>query len=86
MLPLKCTVQWILLEHSQSHANITTVEYRNVSSPARETPHLDYPGGPVDRSLTASAQDVGLIPSQGRIHMPWSNQACAPHYCAHVLQ
>ena len=31
------------------------------------------PGGPVDKTLPASAGDAGLIPSLGRFHMPQTN-------------
>ena len=33
----------------------------------------DFPGGPVVRSLPASAEDVGLSTGLGRFHMPGSN-------------
>ena len=33
----------------------------------------DFPGGPVVKNLPANAGDVGLIPSPGRLHMPWGH-------------
>ena len=35
----------------------------------------DFPGGPVVKSLPASAESMGSIPDLGRFHMLWSNQA-----------
>ena len=31
-----------------------------------------FPGGSVVKNLPAIAGDIGLIPVQGRVHMPWS--------------
>ena len=39
---------------------------------------LDFPGGTVDKSLSANAGDTGSIPDLGRFRMPWSNQARLP--------
>ena len=39
----------------------------------------DFPGGPVVKNPPANTEDVGLIPGQGRSHMPQSNEA-------HMLQ
>ena len=39
---------------------------------------MDFPGGPVVKNLPANAGDTGSISGQGRSHMLWSNQACAP--------
>ena len=33
----------------------------------------DFPSGPVVKNPPANAGDVGLIPSPGRSHMPWSH-------------
>jgi len=35
----------------------------------------DFPGGRMDKNSLANAGDTGLIPSPGRSHRPWSNQA-----------
>ena len=32
-----------------------------------------FPGSTVDKNLSASAGDMGLIPDPGRFHVPWSN-------------
>ena len=37
-----------------------------------------FPGGPVVRSLPASARDAVLIPGPGRSHTPRSSWTCAP--------
>ena len=34
---------------------------------------LGFPGGSVVNNPPASAGDVGLIPGQGRPHVPWSS-------------
>ena len=34
---------------------------------------LDFPGGMMDGSLPASAEDMGANPGPGRFHMPQSN-------------
>ena len=39
---------------------------------------MDFPGGPVVKNLPENAGDTGSISGQGRSHMLWSNQACAP--------
>ena len=36
------------------------------------------PGDSVVKNQPANAGDTGSIPSLGRSHMPWSNQACVP--------
>ena len=33
----------------------------------------DFPGGAMDKNLTANAGDMGLIPVPGRSHMPQSS-------------
>ena len=34
----------------------------------------DFPGGPVVKNLLCNAEDIGLIPGQGKkIHMPQNN-------------
>ena len=33
----------------------------------------DFPGGPVIKNPPADAGDEGLIPGQGRFHMPWGS-------------
>ena len=38
----------------------------------------DFPGGSVVKNLPASAGDMGLIPRQGRLHMPRGNQVSVP--------
>ena len=35
----------------------------------------DFPGGAVDKNLSATAGDMDSILALGRSHMPWSNQA-----------
>ena len=53
---------------------------------------MDFPGGTVDKNLSASPGDTGSIPSPGRFHKPRSNQAHEPqlleplHCRAHKLQ
>ena len=42
------------------------------------SPHSDFPGGAVDRNLSAISRDIGFISGPGRFHMPWSNQTYAP--------
>ena len=37
-----------------------------------------FPRGAVDRILPADAGDTGLIPSPGRFHTLWCNEACIP--------
>ena len=32
-----------------------------------------FPGGSVERSPPAGAGDMGLLPGEGRSHVPWSN-------------
>ena len=39
---------------------------------------MDFPGNPVVKNLPANAGDAGSVSGQGRSHMQWSNQACAP--------
>ena len=34
---------------------------------------MDFPGGTVDKNLSANARDTDLIPGLGRLHVPWSN-------------
>ena len=34
---------------------------------------MDFPGGPVVKSLPANAEDMGSIPGLGGSHMPRSN-------------
>ena len=33
----------------------------------------DFPGGTVVRNPPANAEDMGLVPGLGRLHMPWGN-------------
>ena len=43
-------------------------------SSSKKTHHGGFPGGSVVKNLPTSAgEDTGLIPGQGRSHMPWSN-------------
>ena len=35
----------------------------------------DFPCGPVGKNLPCNAGDMGLIPSPGRSHIPWSYKA-----------
>ena len=35
--------------------------------------YVGFPDGAVDKNLPATAGDTGLIPGQGRSHMPWRN-------------
>ena len=44
----------------------------------KETPHRDFPGGPLDKNLLANAEDTGLIPGLGRFHIPQSKSAYVP--------
>ena len=39
---------------------------------------LGFPGGSVGKKLLANAEGMGLIPSLGRCHILWSNQAHVP--------
>ena len=43
-----------------------------------KTNEVDFPGGPVVRSLPANAGDMGLIPGLGRFHMPQNSETRAP--------
>ena len=38
------------------------------------------------KNLPASAEDVGLIPGLGRLHMPLDNKACALQPLSHALE
>ena len=38
----------------------------------------DFPGGTVDKTLPTNAENMGLIPSPGRVDMLQSNQAHVP--------
>ena len=38
----------------------------------------DFAGDPAFKNLPANAGDTGLIPGQGRFHIPWGNYAHAP--------
>ena len=38
----------------------------------------DFPGGTVDKSLSANAGDTGSIPGLRRFHITWVNQAHVP--------
>ena len=38
-----------------------------------KNPIWDFPGGTVDKNLSANARDTDLIPGLGRLHVPWSN-------------
>ena len=40
--------------------------------------NIDFLGGPVVRTLPATARDTGLIPSPGRFNLPQSDWAHAP--------
>ena len=33
----------------------------------------EFPGGPVVKTLSTNAGDMGSIPGAGRSHMPWGN-------------
>ena len=44
----------------------------------REKSSLDFPGGPVIKTLPAKAGDMGSIPGLGRFHIPWGSEACEP--------
>ena len=33
----------------------------------------DFPGGPVDKNLSANAGDAGSLSGLGRSHVPWNN-------------
>ena len=39
---------------------------------------LDFPSDAVDKNPPVSAGDMGLIPGQGRFHMPKKNRALEP--------
>ena len=49
----------------------------NVYFPDYEIHDWDFPGGPVVKSLPASAGDTGSIPGSGAFHMLWGNLARA---------
>ena len=50
----------------------------NISIKNWKLTFLDFPGGPVAKSLPANAGDTSSIPGLGRFHIPRGNQACAP--------
>ena len=37
--------------------------------------HVDFPGGPVVKNLSANAGDTGSTPGPGRFHVPQGNEA-----------
>ena len=45
----------------------------------------DFPRGPVVKNPLANAEITGLIPSPGRPHMLWRNQAQAPQLLKFLL-
>ena len=44
-----------------------------ISMAIKESTNRDFPGSPVVKNGPVNAGDMGLIPSQGRSHMPQSN-------------
>ena len=40
--------------------------------------HVDFPGGPVVKNLSANAGDTGSTPGPGRFHVPQGNEAWTP--------
>ena len=40
--------------------------------------HLDFPGGPVVKSLPANAGDVGSVPGLGSFHVPQDDYTQVP--------
>ncbi|XP_055432966.1 uncharacterized protein LOC129649507 isoform X2 [Bubalus kerabau] len=42
--------------------------------------HRDFAGGPVTENLPAKARDTGLIPGQGRLHMPRATEPVSHNY------
>ena len=47
--------------------------------------YLCFPGGSVVKNPPANAEDTGLIPGQGKSHVPWSNKARASQIVKIVL-
>ena len=39
----------------------------------KNTNYMNFPGGPVVKNQPANAEDMGLIPGLGRLHMSWGN-------------
>ena len=50
----------------------------NISIKNWKLTFLDFPGGPVVKSLPANAGDTSSIPGLGRFHIPHGNWTCAP--------
>ena len=47
---------------------------------------MDFPGGPVVKSLPANEGDTGSIPYLGRFHMPQGNEARVPQLLSALQQ
>ena len=45
----------------------------------------DFPGGTVDKNLSANAEDMSSIPVPGRLQMPWATKPTHRNYWAHML-
>ena len=58
-------IHWINLIDSTLHGDGCTTENKKYTR--------YFPGSLVDKNPPANAEDVGLIPGQGRVHMPWSS-------------
>ena len=50
----------------------------NISIKNWKLTFLDFPGGPVVKSLPANAGDTSWIPGLGRFYIPHGNWTCAP--------
>ena len=61
--------EWEELSLVQKTDKKLNPEYTNINR-KKDT---DFPSGPVLKNPPTSAGDKGLIPGQGRSHMPWNN-------------
>ena len=43
-----------------------------------KSPKRDFPGGAVNKNLSATAGDMASVPALGRSHMLWGNQDHVP--------
>ena len=86
------------LGEEQREASDSSLYPSSVSEPPppKRCPLSSFPGGSVVKNLQASAGDLGLIPHQGRSHMPrnspyatttkpalWSLQATTSEFTCH---
>ena len=45
----------------------------------------DFPGGTVDKNLSANGGDMSSIPGPGRLQMPWATKHAHRNCWAHML-